>query len=150
MLLGAIKMSWNKQFAKTREGEVRHPNGNHKAYKCPAGYLTAGWGHNIEAHGVEDHVAEHWLETDLQTARFECEVNIKAWDDLNEARECVLIDMCFNMGWPTLSKFKNFQAALVDGDYEKAGAEMEDSRWFKQVGNRAEILQRIMVSGELE
>lgn len=143
-----VDVSWNKEFAKVREGEVRHDNGNHKVYKCPAGYLTAGWGHNLDAHGIDDSTAERWLNDDLMKAQRECEEKIAAWDKLNAARKSVLIDMLFNMGWPTLYKFKNFLAALDSEDWNEAAAQMEDSKWFRQVGKRAEILQEMMISGE--
>jgi len=145
-----VDLNWNKEFAKVREGTVRHENGKHKVYECPAGYLTAGWGHNLEAHGVEDSIAEQWLRADLQAAQDELARNVDCWDSLNNARKCVLIDMNFNMGYGTLSKFKRFFSALAAGDYDEAAVEMEDSAWFRQVGPRAEALQAIMISGELD
>ena len=141
-------LSWNKEFAKEREGTVLHDNGNHKVYECPAGYLTAGWGHNLDSHGVLNTTAEEWLRQDLAAAQSEVSKNVDAWDKLNAPRKSVLIDMVFNMGWPTLSKFKKFLAALDAEDWEEAALEMEDSNWFKQVGIRAEVLQSIMLSGE--
>ncbi len=142
-----IDLNWNKDFAKDREGTVKHENGAHKVYTCPAGYLTAGWGHNLDAHGVENAIAENWLRSDLMAAQNECAKNVKAWDKLNAPRKSVLIDMNFNMGWSTLSKFKNFLAALDNKDWGKAAEEMQDSRWFDQVGARAKILQEIMING---
>ena len=44
-----------------------------------------------------------------------------------------------------MSQFKNFKAALDEGDWVRAGTEGRDSRWYKQVGNRAE---RLMVRME--
>ena len=143
-----IDLHWNKEFAKVREGEVRLDNGNHKLYKCPADHLTIGYGHNLEAHGLPESMAVELLNMVITKAQKEVQDNVSAWDKLNAPRKSVLIDMCFNMGWPTLSKFKNFQAALDDEDYELAAVEMEDSRWFGQVGKRAEILQKIMITGE--
>ena len=48
--------------------------------------------------------------------------------------------MMFNMGRTRLSKFKNHNAALQCGDWKTAAAEGRDSRWYKQVTNRAERL----------
>jgi hypothetical protein len=53
--------------------------------------------------------------------------------------------MMFNMGRTRLSKFKNFTAALEDHDWKRAAVEGRDSRWHKQVTNRAE---RLMVKME--
>ncbi len=140
-------LNWNKKFAKDREGEVLLSNGNHKLYKCPAGYWTIGYGHNLEAHGLPESMVEEFLNTALVRTQDECESKIRGWDNLNEARKSVVIDMNFNMGWPTFSKFKKFLAALEKGDWENAAEEMEDSNWFRQVGGRAKTLQEIMLLG---
>ena len=53
--------------------------------------------------------------------------------------------MCFNLGYPRLSKFKNFLAAMQENDFETAAVEMMDSKWANQVGKRAERLkQRVL------
>jgi len=44
------------------------------------------------------------------------------------------------MGRPRLSQFKKFNAALEAGDWATAAVEGRDSRWHKQVTNRAERL----------
>jgi hypothetical protein len=44
------------------------------------------------------------------------------------------------MGRPRLSKFKNFSRALYEQDWKQAAVEGRDSRWHKQVTNRAERL----------
>ena len=48
--------------------------------------------------------------------------------------------MMFNMGRPRLSKFKKMIQAIRDGDWIEAGNQMKDSRWYKQVTNRADRL----------
>ena len=45
--------------------------------------------------------------------------------------------MCFNMGAPRLSGFKKFIAGVNSGDWNTAAVEMMDSRWARQVGDRA-------------
>jgi len=44
------------------------------------------------------------------------------------------------MGRTRLSKFKKMNSALIDGDWATAAVEGRDSRWHKQVTNRAERL----------
>jgi lysozyme len=53
--------------------------------------------------------------------------------------------MCFNLGYPRLSGFKNFLSALKDEDWEKASLEMMDSKWATQVGDRAKRLSDRML-----
>lgn len=54
----------------------------------------------------------------------------------------VLVNMMFNMGRPRLTKFKNFNAAIIAADWKKAAVEGRDSLWHKQVTNRAERLMK--------
>ena len=53
--------------------------------------------------------------------------------------------MCFNLGYPRLSKFKNFLGGLEKQDWKKASEEMMDSRWANQVGPRANRLSNRML-----
>ena len=46
----------------------------------------------------------------------------------------------FNMGRTRLGKFNNFRKALESQDWQQAAVEGRDSRWHKQVTNRAERL----------
>ena len=59
-----------------------------------------------------------------------------------------MIDMCFNMGLPRLSKFKNSLAAMKNGDYDIAALEFLDSNWAKQVGSRSITITDMIRSGE--
>jgi hypothetical protein len=51
----------------------------------------------------------------------------------------------FNMGRTRLSKFKNYNKAIIAEDWKQAAIEGRDSNWHKQVTNRAE---RLMVRME--
>ena len=88
----------------------------------------------------EERVAE-CFERDLDTAISECVVLYgEVFHDWPGEVQEVLVNMMFNMGRPRLSQFKNFHAALEDQDWAKAAGEGRDSRWYKQVTNRAERL----------
>jgi lysozyme len=81
------------------------------------------------------------FEKDLDTSIDECEVLFgPKWNDFPGEVQEIVVNMMFNMGRPRLSKFKNFCAALDEGDWAKAAVEGRDSRWHKQVTNRAERL----------
>ena len=51
--------------------------------------------------------------------------------------QAVLIDMSFNLCSNKFSEFEDFRKALLKKDYQKAAAEMVDSKWYSQVGNRS-------------
>ncbi len=142
-----MNLSNNIDFAKKAEGTKRLHNGNHAPYQCPAGYTTIGYGRNIQTNGISENEAERMLMNDLAGSVALLEKHVPSWENHNEARQAVLIDMCFNMGWPTLSRFKNMLAALDKGDYEKASVEMMDSRWYRQVKVRGRKLVATMKTG---
>ena len=135
-------------FTVKSEGEVRLPNGNHKLYKCPAGKWTVGHGYNIEDNGLPDDIAELLLKRQLNEAKEILEDNVSFFGELSKKRQLVLIDMCFNMGWPKLRGFKKMFAALEKGDYQEAANEMIDSYWFCDVGIRAKKLVATMRTNE--
>ena len=56
--------------------------------------------------------------------------------------------MSFQLGRPTLSKFKNMIAAVNNNDYQEMANQMEDSRWYKQTPNRAQrLIDRVLTQG---
>ena len=116
-------------------------------YQCPSGKQTIGYGHNIEDLGISEEVAELLLEQDTMIAYKQVKNAVKCFDNLDEARQYVLIDMCFNMGLSKLMQFKKMLRALDLGDYKTAAKEMLDSKWAKQVKSRANYLACVMQSG---
>lgn len=122
-----------------------------RIYKDHLGYPTFGVGHLITkddpefGQPVDTAVSEErvWeaFEKDLDIAVDECEVLFEEnWHKFPGEVQEIVVNMMFNMGRPRLSKFKNFCAALKEGDWAKAAVEGRDSRWHKQVTNRAERL----------
>jgi len=49
----------------------------------------------------------------------------------------VLVEMAFQIGWPTLLKFRHTLQYLDQEDYNAAADEMLDSRWARQTRARA-------------
>ena len=88
------------------------------------------------------------FERDLDTAVSECKVlyGERDFDRLPDEVQQILVNMMFNMGRPRLSGFKKFNAAIGSFDWTTAAVEGRDSRWHKQVGDRAE---RLMVRLEI-
>ena len=119
-----------------------------KPYKCTAGKLTIGYGRNIEDNGISQTEAEEMLNNDIQRCYSEC-IKFKFWDKLNEARQAVIIDMCFNLGITRLKSFKKMLAALQAGNYPKAAAELLDSNYARQVKSRAQENAQILIKGVL-
>ena len=140
---------------KRHEGEHRE-GGRHVAYRCPAGTLTIGWGHNLEAKPVRglgpgsslsDAEAESLLRADLAELAARLDLRLAWWRGLGPARAAVLLNMAFNLGLAGLLGFKRMLAAARAQRFEEAAAEMLDSRWASQVGRRAHELAAQMRHG---
>ena len=125
----------------------RYEGLNLRPYTCPTGHLTIGYGHNLE-NGISKQTADFMLKEDLQKAQEEVSQAWPWWGSLDEVRQFVLVDMCFNMGLGKLRTFKKFLWALCRHDYTAAAKEMLDSRWAVQVGHRARELAEMMQTGE--
>ena len=52
--------------------------------------------------------------------------------------------MMFNLGRPRLTNFVRMRQAVNEGNYIEAKIQMLDSKWAKQVPNRAERLSERM------
>lgn len=116
-------------------------------YKDIYGNVTIGYGRNLHAKGISKQGGAFLLDEDITEAEFFLKANIPYFEDLDDARKIVLINMCFNLGIDGLMKFKKMLTALGAGKYEEASREMLDSTWAKQVPSRAEILAKIMRTG---
>ena len=143
-------MDWNH----LREHIQRHEGCVLKPYPCPAGALTIGYGHNLDAKGITRPVAEIMLDEDLRDAYHEA-LHLESPDGapvfqrLDPVRQEVLVHMVFNLGFAGVLGFTRMLTALAEGDYERASAEMYDSRWAKQVYGRANSLAQQMRTGRL-
>ena len=133
-----------KETLKIDEGVV------YEIYNDHLGYPTFGIGHLVlesdpefgQAVGTsvsEDRVDE-CFEKDVLTVIKDCQKLHDGWDGYPEEVKQIVANMMFNMGLTRLSKFNRHNAALQSGDWTEAAVEGRDSRWYKQVTNRAERL----------
>ena len=139
----------------------RHEGLRLQTYNCPAGKLSIGYGHNLEACPVDDIIgrkinkgdfitkdeAERILGYDVLQAVNNCVNNINCYKTLSIPRQAVLVNMSFNLGMGKLLHFKKMLQALDRGDYEEASKQMLESKWAIQVGNRAIELANMMKEG---
>ena len=132
----------------------RHEGLRLKPYHCSENFLSLGYGRNLETNGISEAEAEFMLTNDL----IACEKELKdeGWyNQLDETRRAVVLNMAFNLGKPKLMQFKKFIGALSDDDYETASKEMitgsdgvSESKWASQVGKRAYELAEQMRTGQ--
>lgn len=119
-----------------------------RPYKDSVGNITIGVGHLLDSEcGVITlEYAGKLLADDIAIARKECQ-KYSFFFELGEVRQYVMIDMMFNLGAKRFKTFKKMLMALENKNYELASAEMLDSLWARQVGNRAAKLAKIMKKG---
>jgi len=111
---------------------------------------TVGIGHLIKEsdpeHGlpvgtvVDDERVNELFDQDIKVTLSECEQLYGNFNDLPEEVQKILANMMFNLGRPRLSKFRKLCKAVADRDWQECAVQMEDSRWHKQVTNRANRL----------
>ncbi|MDL2313373.1 hypothetical protein LJC36_00155 [Desulfovibrio sp. OttesenSCG-928-C14] len=140
------------------EGAVRDGFGLHMPYRCPAGALTVGYGHNLDANPVPGIGAKSRL-NDGQAYRLLL-ADIKQVEDalaeklpdlahtLAPVRWAVLVNMAFNLGVRGLMGFRDTLIDIMEGNYKVAATHMLHSLWARQVGGRAVELANQMRSGE--
>ena len=123
------------------EGERLRP------YRCTAGKLTIGVGRNLEDRGITSQESAMLLANDIRAVEAGL-VRALPWvSRLDDVRQRVLIDMAFNLGLQGLLEFKRTLKAVQEGQYQQAAGMMLESRWASQVGQRAERLARMMLTG---
>lgn len=122
---------------------IRHEGVKATPYIDSLGVQTLGIGHNL--HKPLTHAAIMQIfRDDVAEARNDCLHAFPWFSDLDEARQWVLVNMCFNMGLTRLQGFYKFLNAVQSGDYQTAATEMLDSLWARQVKRRATELAAIM------
>ena len=128
------------------------------AYRCTAGRLTIGFGHNCDTSPVPgvskvgDRItreqADDLLSKDLSAVVWEVRKALPWVTSLEAPRQAVLYDMAFNMGTRGLLGFRNTLRFIESGDYKRAARNMLQSKWADDVGRRADRLADQMATGE--
>lgn len=120
-----------------------------EVYQCSEGKNTIGYGLNLDDVGMAEPIAAFALGYHVDKCVQELYENFKWFEEMPDRVQGVLINMCYNIGLSRLKGFKKALAAFEAGDFQTAAAEMKDSRWYRQVGPRAQRLVRIVSGGRL-
>ena len=142
-----------KAQIKDHEGEVL------EIYEDSLGYLTLGVGHLIQKgdpeYGqpagtpVSQEVVDMYYDNDfdkhIEETKHVCDNNNIVFEELPESIQHVLVNMCFNLGANRLGKFRNMLYACSVEDWDEMSRQMEDSKWYGQVGRRSKELQEMVL-----
>jgi lysozyme len=122
----------------------------YEIYLDHIGYKTFGIGHLCKATDPENDMdvgtevskerVDECFEADIKMTIEDCNILYSNFNDIPEEAQLILANMMFNLGRPRLSRFLNLKAAVDSEDWMEASVQMMDSKWAKQVPNRAKRL----------
>ena len=93
---------------------------------------------------VDEDRCTELFEEDIKSVIKDCKKVFEDWDDMDDELKQICCNMMFNLGLPRFSKFRKMINNIINKNYLKAAEEMRDSRWYRQVTNRAERLAKRM------
>lgn len=138
-----------------------HEGFKDKPYKCSKGKLTIGIGHNIEArefteaekralgdwrHGITRNAALMLLRNDIAICLKQLS-GIDFYAKLDIERQYALLDMCFQLGYEGLCKFKKMLDYMRWGKFQLASKECLDSLYAQQTPARARRIAKLISDG---
>ena len=116
---------------------MEHEGFSGEAYLCPTGYLTIGYGHNLDAKPISKKVSLMILKEDIGDAIRDLYGIFPELYKYSTNRRMALIDLMFNLGMTRLLKFVKFIAAVKADNWDEAADQLIDSEWHNQTGGRA-------------
>ena len=137
--------------------EIKADEGyKNEIYLDHLGLPTLGVGHLIKEtdpeHGLEvgtkidDERVNELFEEDINTTIQECTYLYDDFYVLPEEAQMIICNMMFNLGRPRLSRFLKMKKHIDNRDFKSASLEMKNSKWYRQVTNRAERLCKRMAN----
>ena len=128
----------------------RHEGVSKWAYEDHLGYITVGVGRCLDPEiglGLSDKEIDYLLQNDIERCYKELEC-LSWFPDLDPIRQEALVNMVFNLGLTRFLQFKKTLAYMAEGRYPEAADEMLDSKWARQVKNRAIELSEMIRTGQ--
>lgn len=125
----------------------RHEGFRAMPYKCTAGKTTIGYGRNLDDVGISEVEAELMLVNDVVSVIAKL-TDLPIYNALDDVRRGAIVNMAFNIGFAGVMKFAKMWNCLALKDYHGAAAEMLNSKWAAQVGERAQELAEQMRTGK--
>lgn len=123
-----------------------------QAYQDHLGFWTIGVGRLVDPRkpgsGLRSHEIDYLLRNDIDD-RIEALMRRLPWfQNLDSARQGVLLNMSFQLGVDGLLGFKNTLKLVERGDYAQAADNMLLSKWAAQTPERAQRMAQQMRSGQ--
>lgn len=127
--------------------QLRRDEGvRNKVYNDSRGIPTIGVGRDLRDVGLTDEEVDHLLLNDIGRVRAQL-AQFVWYTELDGVRQGAIENMAFNLGVNGLLHFPHFLAALARQDWTTAAAEMANSVWAQEVGDRATRLEQQIATG---
>jgi lysozyme len=121
-------------------------------YNDHLGFATIGVGRLVDARkpgaGLRSDEIAYLLNNDIDDRIDALTRKLPWFQNLDDARKGVLLNMAFQMGVDGLLKFKNTLRLVMEGKYALAAEGMLQSLWAKQTPSRAKRLAEQMRTGQ--
>jgi lysozyme len=121
------------------------------AYQDHLGFWTIGVGRLIDKRkqgaGLRPSEIDFLLQNDVDDRIDQLTRRLPWFQNLDDARKGVLLNMAFQMGVDGLLGFKNTLALIEAGNYAKAAENMLLSKWAQQTPKRAKKMATQMETG---
>jgi lysozyme len=117
-------------------------------YTDTTGHISIGYGCNLDA-GITETEASYLRDNRIQAAIAMAEA--QAWWPMvspSDARSRAFVEILFNLGLGRFNGFTKALAAAMASDWPACSAELLNSVWAQQVGERAERLAAMVATGE--
>jgi GH24 family phage-related lysozyme (muramidase) len=148
---------------------TRHEGRRTHVYFDTLGHPSIGIGFNLDRAGASSTIAavgadydavrageqdlseeqvDQLFSSDLDWAFAAARRQVQVFDSMHDSAKLAVVDMMF-MGETAFSTFKKMIAALEALNYQEAADQIQDSKWYTQVGNRGpEIVNLMRSAGE--
>lgn len=127
----------------------QHEGRKAKPYRDTTGHTTIGVGRNLDDVGLSDSEIDFLLDNDVTRVWKECSTQLAGFGftALDDVRQHVIMDLCFNVGIAGVMEFRKMLAAVARRDFDAAAAELLDSKAATQEPNRIKALAKMMKDG---
>jgi lysozyme len=135
---------------------AQHEGFRPQCYRDTRGFWTIGYGTNLDAAGAADRCeaagliwsalrggqaitrseGQMLLTQAAQHAMDVAVICVPGLLNMPESVQLVVVDMIYNLGREGFQKFQYMITALFAHDWKAVAAAMEDSLWYRQVGQR--------------
>jgi lysozyme len=120
-----------------------------KPYQDAKGKTTIGWGYNLSDDGLPLDIAQMLLDRRIEYTLRNLSVRWPAFLSLDGVRQQAIANLAYNLGVGGLMTFTRFRNLCEEGDWIGAGADLETTPWFGEVGARGYRIQKMIVTGDL-